>query len=156
MTNLVRIPGSDKFFADKIGRIWKNKNGRVTLQKAFIDSNGYQRVNIPLNNVSSKHYYVQRLVCEAFKGITNPLSPICIRKAPKQQPRRIRKSQYLMWGKTSDIKRNGGRKYLSSSIVKEIRRKYSTGKFTQAILAKEYGMTQANISYMVNMKIYND
>lgn len=61
-----------------------------------------------------------------------------------------------MWKSLPLGKRRGpNRKRLTLSQAEEIRRKYSTGNFLQAELAKEYGVSNGSVYFIVNGKTFN-
>jgi hypothetical protein len=148
-----KIPSLYKFYADNRGRIWKIKKGKRVLQKTFIDSNGYQRVHLPDMKDQYRHFYVQRLVCEAFKGESTEIKPICLRQAPNQQPKRVRANAYLRWGTHSQIKRSVPKR-LDIDTVINVRQDYKSGRYTQKQLAEKYNTTQPNISNIVTHRSY--
>lgn len=97
-----------------------------------------------------KRILTQRLVCEAFRGLSTQELPICIRQSPRQQPRRLRSQRYLRWGSYGEIKRC---KYvhLTEEQKLEILELNKNGS-TQISLAKRFGVTQTAISYLINGK----
>lgn len=94
------IPGHLGYFADRTGRIWTNSLGYWRLIKSSINGTGYQYTTLR----GSKQYLTQRLVCSAFKGKSTKNTPVCIRKAKGQQPRRVRMQKYLNWGDRTQVK----------------------------------------------------
>jgi hypothetical protein len=151
-----KILSAPNLFADNKGRIWNNRKGFLRLQKTFVDSNGYQRIHVLDNNNKYKHFYVQRLVCEAFKGEPNLIKPICIRKAPNQQPKRVRANKYLKWGNRDQIKIKTFTSRFSNEIVNLIRQEYYLKILNQSQLAKKYKRSQGDISFIINKKCYKE
>jgi len=93
----MEIPGHPGYFADRKGRIWTKKSGHWRLTSSSINGTGYQYSRLG----TLGQHLTQRLVCSAFKGDATVVQPVCIRRAPKQQARRVRKQKYLRWGDRS-------------------------------------------------------
>lgn len=141
------------FYADNLGRVWREKNNKMRLYNTYIDSNGYQRISV-YKDKKVQNFYVQRLVCEAFKGQPDNIKPICLRSAPNQQPRRVRKNKYLKWGTSKQIKRdNPGCRKLNLLTANQIRKAYNLNNITQKMLANKYNVSQSHISLIVNNRI---
>jgi len=140
------VPGHPGYYADRKGRIWTNSTGYWRLVKSSANGTGYQYTRV--NGVSC---LTQRLVCSAFKGESTENTPICIRKARQQQPRRVRMQRYLKWGNPSQVTRKRG-----VTLDKEDKIGIVTlwlGGMSQVDIAKVYGCSQAAISYIVNGKV---
>lgn len=129
--------------------------GKMRLLKSVCNGTGYQKINLMVGCSDGKRrcksFYVQRLVCAAFKGEPEECKPICIRNAPRQQPRRVVKNRYLKWGTHRD-KTRSPYSHLSSADVGHIRRLYRHHNVTQCELSRRYGVSQAAISLIVNNK----
>lgn len=144
----IGIPGHPGYYADRTGRIWSNRQGRWHLLKSTINGTGYQYIHIKKGETGHrKQYLTQRLVCAAFKGESTNVLPICIRKAPNQQPRRIRKQRYLQWGNRSGVRR---RSFTPLTIDEKynVLSMWANG-YSQVKIAKSYGVSQPAISYIV-------
>ena len=137
------IPGHSGYYADRTGRIWSNRHGRWHLVKSGVNGTGYQYTRLG----DRKQHLTQRLVCAAFKGEHVEETPICIRKAPRQQPRRIRRQRYLNWGDRTEIKRKSWTP-LTTDEKLEVLALWAEG-YTQVEIGQMYGVSQAAISNIV-------
>ena len=142
----MEIPGHPGYYADRTGRIWSNRQGRWHLVKSSVNGTGYQYTRLG----NRKQHLTQRLVCSAFKGENTKILPLCIRQAPRQQSRRIRKQKYLHWGDYSEVKRKSFA-LLTSKEKCRIIEMWRLGR-SQVEIAKIYGVSQPAISYIVNGK----
>lgn len=140
------IPGHTGYYADRTGRIWRNRRDGWHLVKSCVNGTGYQYTRLD----SPKQHLTQRLVCAAFKSECVEEMPICIRKAPKQQPRRVRKQRYLNWGDRSCVKRKQFTK-LTSAAKLEVLRLWMNG-WSQIDIAAKFDVSQPAISYIVRGK----
>jgi len=140
------IPGHPGYYADRTGRIWSNRQGRWHLVRSIVHSSGYQYSYVG----KGQQKLTQRLVCAAFKGEHPDNLPICIRQAPKQQPRRVRKQRYLHWGDRNEIQKKPYTK-LTSTEKMEILALWSQG-YTQVEIARMYSVSQPSISCIVRGK----
>lgn len=150
-----KIPGHSGYFADNLGRIWSSRSGKMRLLKSVRNGTGYQKVHLSVNCYSGKkkmrQFYVQRLVCTAFKGEPTLKKPICIRDAPNQRPRRVVKNRYIKWGTRKQVKRRAWES-LDAVSVGHIRRLYKHYNVTQCELSRRYGVSQPAIHYIVTNK----
>ncbi len=145
------IPGHPGYYADRKGRIWSNRNGHWHLLKSTVNGTGYQYTHMKEKETGYwKQHLTQRLVCAAIKGETSDTLPLCIRKAPSQQPRRIRKQRYLHWGDRSEVQRKSFVR-LTNDEKWNILRLLSEG-YSQVEIAESYGVSQPAISYIVHGK----
>jgi len=137
-----RIPSHEGYYASRDGRVWRKRNGRFVLVKPVMHGVGYQ-----YTWVHSKKYLTQRLVCEAFKGEAPEDCPVCVRKANRQSPKRVRSNKHLKWGNLSQCQRGKIRPFkLSEQDKEDIVAGWKNGR-TQLSLADEFGVTQAAIRY---------
>lgn len=141
------IPNHPEYYADRKGRIWRKFSNKWRIINPVTHHDGYQYTHTGNHN---KRELTQRLVCAAFKGSCGTERPLCIRKAKKQQPRRVRSQRYLKWGTHDDKRRKGGHR-LTREQQLAILKSYNNGR-TQISLAKEFNVTQPAISYLVNGK----
>jgi hypothetical protein len=141
------IPGYPEYYADRKGRIWRKLYGTWRVINPVTHHDGYQYTYVSLKN---KKVLTQRLVCAAFKGLNSEDSPICIRKAKGQQPRRVRSQRYLKWGTHGDTKRKKYR-HLTRDEQDLILGLHQEGQ-TQIHLAQAFGVSQPVISRLVNGK----
>ena len=146
-TKRMEIPGHPGYFADRKGRIWTKKSGHWRLASSSINGTGYQYSRLG----TSGQHLTQRLVCAAFKGDPTVVQPLCIRKAPRQQSRRVRKQRYLHWGDRSEIKRKSFTP-LTSAEKFNILMLWASGNHTQVQIAKAYGVSQPAISCIISGK----
>lgn len=141
------IPNHPGYYADRKGRIWKKFCNEWRIINPVTHHDGFQYTHTGDDN---KRELTQRLVCAAFKGLNNSDQPLCIRRAKRQQPRRLRSQRYLSWGSSSDRKI---RRYhhLTRDQQLEIIKLHKKGD-TQISLAKQFDVTQPAISYLINGK----
>jgi len=142
----MEIPGHPGYFADRKGRIWTKKSGHWRLAKSCINGTGYQYSRLG----TLGQHLTQRLVCAAFKGDATFVQPVCIRQAPRQQSRRVRKQKYLRWGDRSEIKRKSFTP-LTSAEKFDVLMLWAEGR-TQVDIAKMYGVSQPAISLIISGK----
>lgn len=137
------IPGHPGYYADRSGRIWSNRQGRWRLVKSIVNSNGYQYTRLG----QRQQNLTQRLVCTAFKGEHTDNLPVCIRQAPRQQARRVRRQRYLHWGNRSEVRRKPFTP-LTNDEKLEVLGLWMQG-YKQVEIARMYGVSQPAISYIV-------
>jgi hypothetical protein len=142
------IPNYPGYYADRRGRIWKKFYGQWRIIKPVTHHDGFQYTYVGDNN---NRRLTQRLVCSAFKGECSQKLPLCIRKAKRQQPRRVRSQRYLKWGKYNDKVKRGGYHHLTNEQRLEIIKLNKNGR-TQISLSKQFGVSQPAISFIVNGK----
>ncbi len=142
------IPGHPLYFADRKGLIWRKFHNRWRIIRPVTHHDGFQYTYVGSLN---RKELTQRLVCAAFKGPESTERPLCIRKARKQQPRRLRSQRYLNWGSYKDKQPRGKCRYLTREEKRKIIKLYNNS-VTQISLAKRFGVTQPAISYLVNGK----
>jgi len=142
------IPGHPGYYADRTGRIWTSRRGYWQLVKSVVHRSGYQYTKIKADDASWGQQLTQRLVCAAFKGEHPDEFPVCIRQAPRQQPRRVRKQRYLKWGDRTQVKSRKGVR-LTEQEKFEILIWWACG-YTQCDIADMYGISQPSVSYIVN------
>lgn len=142
------IPDYPGYYADGSGRIWRRLYNRWLIIKPVTHHDGYQYTHVGDDN---KQKLTQRLVCSAFKGEHPSKLPICIRKARRQQARRVRSQRYLEWGSCKDVVRKRGYRCLTREQQLQILKLHQSGK-TQIFLANQFGVTQSAISFLVNGK----
>jgi len=140
------VPNHPGYYADRTGRIWRKQGERWHLVRSTVNGTGYQYTRLD----NRKQHLTQRLVCEAFKGDSTKKSPVCIRKAPRQQPRRVRKQRYLNWGDRSCIERKQFTK-LTCEEKLEVLRLWMSG-WSQVNIASNFGISQPAISNIVRGK----
>lgn len=141
-----QIPNCPSYFADRKGRIWRKCNHKYQIINPVTHHDGFQYTYVGSMN---KKKLTQRLVCSAFNGTCDTELPLCIRRAKRQQPRRVRSQRYLKWGSHKD-KRSGYKYYhLTRKEQIKIIKLHQNGA-TQISLAKQFGVTQPTISYLVN------
>lgn len=141
------IPGYPGYYADRKGRIWKKFYGKWRVINPVTHHDGYQYTYVGHTN---KKQLTQRLVLSAFKGEHSKGLPLCIRKAKRQQPRRVRSQRYLSWGSYRDKKKGNNHNYLTPEQKIEIIKLYKND-ITQISLAKQFGVSQPAISKIVNL-----
>jgi len=129
MIDRKKIPGCPGYCADRQGRIWRKKSGRWVVINPVTHHDGYQYTYVP----GMCKQLTQRLVCAAFKGEPTTDLPICLRRAKRQQPRRVRSQRFLKWGTAKGQPRKTQNR-LSKEDVLEIRRLWAKGR-TQISLA---------------------
>ncbi len=137
------IPGYPGYFADKSGQIWRQLKYRRKIVNPVMHDVGYQYTNIAVTK-----QLTQRLVCAAFKGESDFEVPICLRRAKRQQPRRVRSSRYLKWGERSDCGHKGRRRVLSDKQRQSVLELYANG-ITQVVIARKFGVSQPAISALI-------
>jgi hypothetical protein len=130
--------------------------GRILRQHQH--QSGY--VNVALSTHSSKRFiWVHRLVCTAFHGQPpTPEHEVNHKNGVKTDNRVIN----LEWAtKSQNIKhafralgRNTGRAKLTTDQVREIRRLYDTGTYTQPEIAKRFGVCKATICLIINRRTW--
>ena len=147
MANVRRksIPDHPGYYADRQGRIWRKFSGRWRIINPVTHHDGYQYTSVG----GQTRKLTQRLVCAAFKGECIEELPICVRRAKRQQPRRLRSQRYLKWGLYSDIQKKSGWHHLTCKQQLRIIKLHNNGA-TQISLAKKFLVTQPAISYLVN------
>lgn len=150
------IPGLPKYFASNMGRIWSDKSKKWMAMQTC--QKGYRHVMISVNGKYGQRP-VHRLVLLAFAG-TPELGQQCRHLNGNPGDNRL---ENLKWGTQSENMQdkfrhgtaadgpNNCRTKLNAAQVEEIRRLYSEGH-KQVHLAKQYGVTQANISFIVLRK----
>lgn len=141
------IPNHPGYYADRKGRIWRKFNNKWRVINPVTHHDGFQYTNV---GSSKPKILTQRLVCAAFKGLSTGKLPLFIRKAKRQQPRRLRSQRYLDWGSYRD-KQRGGHKTLTRTEQLQIIKLHKKG-VTQITLAGQFEVTQPAISYLVNGK----
>ena len=145
------IPGHPGYYADRTGRIWSNRNGRWRLVKSSVNGTGYQYTHLKEERTGRREQRLtQRLVCAAFKSENDEETLVCIRKAPRQQPRRVRKQRYLNWGDRSCIERKQFTK-LTCEEKLEVLRLWMSG-WSQVDIASNFDVSQPAISNIVRGK----
>lgn len=140
------IPDYSGYYADRKGRVWKKFYGQWRVINPVTHHDGYQYTHVG----PGAKMLTQRLVCSAFKGKNPEDFPLCIRKAKRQQPRRVRSQKYLKWGTYADKEKNSYR-CLTRDEQDLILEAHRRGK-TQIYLAQAFGVSQPTISYLVNGK----
>jgi len=139
--------------------------GRI-LKQSF-DTHGRPRVCLCLHGKQTTHR-VAHLVADAFLPPKGPTDQVLRHLNDIKTDNRI---ENLAWGtysdNTADSIRNGGWKpppmhlgekqhfaKLTEDTVREIRRLYATGKFTQQELALQFGVVRSVISDIVKRKAW--
>jgi hypothetical protein len=130
------------------GRKYKGK-----ILTEYRDKDGYPRVFYKVNRVGINKI-VHRLIAKAF--IPNPLNkPQVNHKNGIKWDNRIKN---LEWVTNLENKRHSSKMGLEhtpkipNELVKEIKDKYATGKYTQRKLAKEYNTQHSNIWWVLNKR----
>ena len=112
--------------------------------------------------VDGKFRRIHILACELLHGPKQPGQEVC----HSCRNRNCFNPRHLRWGtraeNMADTLRDGTRicgerhcmAKLTARDVLEIRRKYATGEFPQALLAAMFGVTQPQISFIVNRKLW--
>ncbi len=159
------IPNHPYHYVSSLGRIRQSRvNGRVL--RGYQDKDGYQRVRI-----DGIQYRVHRVVCEAFHGP----APDGFEACHGDRDRQNNKASNLRWGTRSDnvqdalahgTHRHGnppsetkargdssGTAKLTERIVAEARMRHAAGE-SGRVLAKEYGVTSANMSAALRGKTW--
>jgi hypothetical protein len=142
------IPDYPGYYADRHGRIWKKYSSKWRIIKPTTHHDGFQYTYVGDRN---NKVLTQRLVCSAFKGSSSHKTPICIRRASGQQPRRLRSQKYLKWGTYGEITKRCKYHNLTHEQKLQIIQLHQEGN-TQISIAKDFGVTQPTISYIVNGK----
>jgi len=139
--------------------------GRILKQR--LDPDGRPYVWLYLHGKRTTHR-VSHLVADAFLPPKSPTDQVLRHLNDDPTDNRI---ENLAWGTYSDNMadaiRNGKHKpppihmgeanshaKLTEDQVREIRRLYATGNFTQQELALEFGVTRQTVSYIVRRKIW--
>ena len=136
-----------------------NRHGRKL--KTHLNTHGYPVVGLSKNN-SKKIFSIHRLIAEAF--IPNPENKPHINH--KDGIKTNHNINNLEWCTPSENmlhafkiglknhkgENNNANRKLSNLQVQEIRDKYITKKYSQTKLAREYSITQAQISYIISKK----
>jgi len=150
----------------RIRRIAGGKGARIgRILKQCPDSKGYPQVTLYLRG-KRKNLYVAHLVADAFLPPKNPTDQVL--RHLNDDPTDNR-PENLAWGTHSDnlrdAYRNGridsavrgiahGMAKLTEDDVREIRRLYATGEFTQRELALRFGVSQMAIWEIVLRKTW--
>lgn len=140
------IPNCAGYYADRKGQIWRKYRSCWRRINPVTHAVGYQYTSI-----KGKKHLTQRLVCAAFKGECILESPVCIRKAKNQQPRRLRSQKYLKWGTHGDIGKKAKYCHLTRAQQLQVIRLHKEGK-TQIFIAAKFGVSQPAISCLVTGK----
>jgi len=156
------IPGyEDLYQVTSFGRVW-SINKQIWL-KEYLDKGNYPQVTLCKNKVHKTcniHYLVLISfdrspkwyeVCRHLDGNPRNNHILNLKWGTHKENAEDRVDHH---GKNSC--ENNVCSYLTNVKVKEIRNKYSTGKYTQVQLAKEYGVTNQNIYYIVHNKTWKD
>jgi len=158
------IPNYHGYYATKDGRIWSEPRGRGNKNGRFLKPSlrcGYERVILYVNG-KRHNCSVHRLILETFTGScpkgtecrhldgsrsNNHIKNLCWGTRIVNQHDRIKHSTNV-WAKGEQH----GRSKLTEQNVKRIINAYQTKKFTQTAIAKTYGITQSNVSDIINKK----
>lgn len=126
-------------------------NGKMLKPKK--DKDGYLRVYYKVNG-KGINKLVHRLIAIAF--IDNPLNkPQVNHKNGIKDDNRIENLEWVTNQENKTHSAINGLEYtpkIPNELVKEIKYKYSTGKYTQRDLAKEYNTTHSNIWWVLNKR----
>lgn len=145
----------------KSGKEFKKLQGGKYL-KAKIKKHGYRYVTLCKNGVQNNHH-IHRLVLRTFVGEPPTRNHVSCHNDGDTSNNKL---ENLRWDTVSNnhadkIKHgthNRGdkspTKKLSSDQVKEIKKLYSSGKYSQTSLAEMFGVCQQNISTIVNEKTW--
>jgi len=137
---------------------------RMRILKQSLDGHGCPRVTLCLHGKQTTHH-VAHLVADAFLPPKGPTDQVLRHLNDIKTNNRI---ENLAWGTRSDNAfdaiRNGkwrapkgiahSRAKLTEDDVREVRRLYATGKFTQQELALKFGVSQMTISNIVRRKLW--
>jgi predicted XRE-type DNA-binding protein len=135
--------------------------GSWRLLKPVTDSDGYLFVNLCLNGKHTMHR-IHHLVADAFlpEKCTTDRVVRHLNDVPSDN-RACNLARGTYQDNAIDDVRNGGRTgsangnaKLTEDIVREIRRLYATGEFSQRELARRFGVSQSVISRIVGRQIW--
>lgn len=161
-----QIPNYPNYEMTEIGDVFSKHSrhlGKIIKLKPYI-SKGYLRVRLFFNG-KNKNEYVHRLVLTTFNRVPKK-GEVCRHLDGNSLNNNI---SNLKWGshqenvsdrdkihKTGKLpdnsNENNGMCKLSDKQIQEIRDLYKTSKFTQKQVAKEYNVSQAHTSVIVNNK----
>ena len=136
--------------------------GRIL--KQFLDNHGYLRVNLCRRGEKTS-CLIHRLIADAFLPTRGPTDMVVRHLNDDPTDNRI---ENLAWGTYSDngqdATRNckwnlregtaNGRAKLTEDIVREIRRLYATGEFSQRELGLKFGVSQYTICQIVRRETW--
>lgn len=152
-----------KYQVSNHGRVRNaQRNNRILTNE--ITRAGYHKVSlVGLDGKTIKHYFVHRLVALCFIPIysfeRNQINHIDGNRWNNvawnlewcnNSENQLHSNRVLKTGALYGLDNNQAK--LSDTQIKEIKAKYNTGEYTQSQLAKEYGVTQANISMIITNK----
>lgn len=151
----------DIYFVSENGNIKNEKFNRFL--KPEKTKNGYFRVALSKKDIK-KRYYVHTLVAKAFIG-DKPIGKQINHKNGSKTDNRFLNLEYVTGSENMlhsvkngfSPKRNGsknGRAKLNEIQIKEIRKKYDIGKYSNRVLAKEYGISESHMSNILSKNFW--
>ena len=154
-----------QYFVTEHGDVFSNKSGGIKKMKPQNHKDGYLMIGV-WNNNQRKGIYVHRLVAQIF--IPNPDSkPEVNHKNGIKNDNRVENLEWvtnkenvdhaILNGLNNCIGEKHGMAKLTEEKVLQIRQLYSQRKYNktnQTKLAEMYGMTQTQISYIINKKTW--
>jgi|LGVF01.2.fsa_nt_gb hypothetical protein len=121
--------------------------------KPHKDKDGYLRISIKINN-KSINLIVHRLLLQTF--VSNPLNkPQVNHKNGIKDDNRIENLEWVTNKENQYHAKINGLIHtpkIPNELVQKIKDKYSTGKYTQRDLAKEYDTQHSNIWWVLNKR----
>lgn len=159
VSNLGRVRSVDRLLSD-------GRNRKGVMLKPYVDKDGYKHVTLTANS-TSKHYFVHRLVAEAFIENPNGL-PQINHKDETRDNNNVNNLEWcdarynLVYGNhLSKISKkiSGENHYahkLTESDVRMIRERYVPfdKEFGQSAMARRYGVCQSVIRNIITRKIW--
>jgi DNA-binding XRE family transcriptional regulator len=143
-----------------IGRVRRTATGRIL--RPGIDRRGYQRVALCLRGKQTSRQ-VSHLVADAFLPAKCPTDTVVRHLNDNKLDNRVANlARGTQKDNVADSMRNGtfvrgilhGQAKLTDDIVREIRRLYATGNFTQVELARRFGVSQRTINDVVRQQLW--
>lgn len=161
-TGLVKSLSRNKHCGHEMSKPQITKERILTIRT---DRLGYTRVKLSKNGVS-KLLYLHRLIAKAF--IENPKSSKEVNHIDGDKSNNeisnlewCTRSENLKHAFKNGLKRakkgeENNKAKLNVTEVKEIRKLYNTGKYTQVNIAKTFNVTSATISGIVNFNTWKE
>jgi hypothetical protein len=160
-SSVLSIPGFSGYEVSDKGEVFSSRRGTRKKKKPRKRWDGYFDVNLFLDGKWRK-FLIHRLVLLSFIGPcprgyetrhldgnkeNNCLSNICWgTKEENEEDKTAHGTRQSSKGEKN------GNCFLSDLQVKEIRRRYASEKIRQSDLAKEYGVSQTAISFVINKR----
>jgi hypothetical protein len=146
------IPSFSNYEVSNLGRIRNKKTGGFI--KGSATRKGYLRTRLRNDQGEHKNLNFHRLVLLAFVGPL-PGGMVTRHLDGNQSNNRLSNLKYGTQSENSmDSVKHGTNpnQKLDAEDVKDIRRKYATGEYTQREIAKTFGVTPGSVSLIVRRK----